>query len=78
MLVCAMRLQEAITLFCATNKKAKVFALTWLKWRQVEYLINILWPFNFFTNTIGKTKGITLPYSLRVFDKLYEQLIESH
>jgi len=77
MLVRAMRLREAITSFCTTHKKANVFSLTRLEWKQIGYLIDILRPFNFFTNTVGKTKGTTLPYGLRVFDELYERLTES-
>jgi hypothetical protein len=40
-------------------------------------LIDILWPFNFFTQIVGRTKGITLPYILSIYNKLFECLSES-
>jgi hypothetical protein len=77
MLVRAMRLREAITKYCNEHYQAKAFSLTNIEWMQIGYLIDILRPFNFFTTTVGKTKGITLPYGLGIFDELYERLTES-
>ena len=39
--------------------------------------VYIVRPFNYYTTNVGKTKGVTLPYGLSVFDELYECLVES-
>jgi hypothetical protein len=77
MMVRAMRLREVIDRFCSTEYSARVFALTELEWKQIGYLIDIVRPFNFFTTSVGKTKGVTLPYGLAIYDELYERLTES-
>ena len=77
MLVRAVRLQDAISKFCNEYRPAQCFTLSSEEWKQVKYLIDILRPFNFFTQTVGKTKGITLPYVLSIYDELFERLTES-
>ena len=72
-----MRLREAIDKFCIEYALAKVLALRNSEWRQVGYLIDLVCPFNFFTTTVGKTKGVTLLYVLRIYDELFERLTES-
>ncbi len=72
-----MCLREAINKFCIKYSPAKAFALSKLEWKQIGYLIDIVRPFNFFTSTVGKTKSITLPYALPIYDELFERLNES-
>lgn len=78
MLVRAMHLRQAIDIYCTETANARHFALSSIEWQQIGYLIDIVRPFNFLTTTVGKTKGVTLPYGLNVFDELYERLNESH
>jgi hypothetical protein len=77
MLIRAMRLRNAIDKFCEDYRIAHPFQILSVEWDQIGYLIDLLRPFNFFTTTIGKTKSITLPYALRIYDELYERLNES-
>jgi hypothetical protein len=72
-----MRLQEAINKFCTDEYTARFFYLSPLEWEQIGYLIDLVRPFNFFTTNIGKTKSVTLPYGLGIYDELFEQLTES-
>jgi hypothetical protein len=77
MLTRAIKLRKAITRFCSEFYSARHFILKDKEWKQVEYLIDILRPFNFFTQTIGRTKSVTLPYVLSIYDELFERLFES-
>jgi hypothetical protein len=77
MLIRAVRLQDTITKFCSEYFPAQPFSLIDQEWKQIKYLIDILRPFNFFTQTVSKTKGITLPYVLSIYDELFERLSES-
>ena len=77
MMIRAVRLQEAINRFCTTFSYALPFSLSKLEWKQVGYLIDLVRPFNFFTTSVGKTRDITLPYALPIYDELFERLTES-
>jgi hypothetical protein len=57
-------LREAINLFCAEYTPTALLTLLRAKWKQIRYLINIIRLFNFFTIIVGKTKLVTLPYTL--------------
>ena len=73
----ALRLRQAIDIFCIDYTDAKVFALSDLEQKQIGYLVDIVRLFNFFTTTVGKTKSVTLPYGLAIYDELFERLMES-
>jgi hypothetical protein len=77
MMVRALHLRPAIDRYCREYSPATPFSLIDLEWRQIGYLVDLVRPFNFFTSTVGKTKGITLPYALGIYDELYERLFES-
>ena len=77
MIIRAIRLREAIDLFCAEYAPAASLELSPIEWKQLGYLIDIIRPFNFFTTTVGKTKSVTLPYTLQIYDELFERLTES-
>lgn len=77
MMIRALRLRQAIDIFCSDYTDAKIFALSDLEWKQIGYLVDIVRPFNFFTTTVGKTKSVTLPYGLAIYDELFERLMES-
>lgn len=77
MMTRSIRLRKPIDKFCQEYRPARFFALSEIEWKQIGYLIDLVRPFNFFTTTIGKTKGITLPYVLRIYDELFERLDES-
>jgi hypothetical protein len=72
-----MRLRGAINKFCIEYSPAKPFTLSELEWKQIGYLIDLVRPFQFFTTTVGKTKSVTLPYALAIYDELFERLNES-
>ena len=77
MLIRALRLREAIGIYCQNDRnKAKHFVLSELEWDKIEYLVDLLRPFNFFTETVGKTKSVTIHNALRVYDALFERLVE--
>jgi hypothetical protein len=63
-IVRVVRLREAINLFCAEYAPVAPLALLRTEWKQIRYLINIIRLFNFFTTIVGKTKSVTLPYTL--------------
>lgn len=77
MLIRAVRLRKAISQYCIENSSAKPFTLRPSEWKQIEYLIDLVRSFNFFTQTVGKTRAATLPYALSIYDELYERLAES-
>jgi len=76
MMLRAMRLRDPITRYCNIFSYAVPFSLSDSEWLQVGYLIDIVRPFNFFTSTVGKTRDVTLPYALPIYDELFERLTE--
>jgi hypothetical protein len=77
MLIRAMRLRQAIDILCNEYRPAYPFKIRTIEWKQIGYLIDLLRPFCFFTQTIGKTRSVTIPYVLSIYDELYERLFES-
>jgi hypothetical protein len=77
MIVRALHLRPVINRYCQEKEYATPFSLQETEWKQIEYLVDLVRPFNFLTSTVGKTKGITLPYALGIYDQLYESLFES-
>jgi len=76
MMIRAQRLRPAIDRFCIKYPAARPYMLSELDWKQIGYLIDLVRPFAFFTATMGRTKSITLPYALQVYDEMFERLVE--
>ena len=74
MLVRARALQLPINNYTTQYTSAKHFRLSKIEWKQVEYLIDITKPFNFFTQTIGKAKEPTIGFAFDVYTALFEHL----
>jgi hypothetical protein len=77
MIIRALRLRAAITEYTTCYHFARPFALSDMEWKKIGYLVDIVRPFNFFTTNVGRTKSITLPYTLSIYDVLFERLTES-
>jgi hypothetical protein len=73
MLVRAYRLKKEIQTFC--NDEIRITCLNTKQWRQVEYLIEILYPFCVYTNAMGRTiNGPTIQNVFQVYNKLFDHL----
>ena len=70
MLIQAIRLRGPIDEYCKTEE-AKVFALSADEWKQVEYLVDLMKPFNFFTHSMGMLRGPTVGHVYKVYDALF-------
>jgi len=77
MMIRALRLRHIIDQYTRSFEYAQLFALSNSEWKKIEYLVDIVRPFNFLTTNIGRTKSITLPYALSMYDLLFERLTES-
>jgi hypothetical protein len=77
MLIRAVNLRESIDKFCSMFTEAALFILTEVEWTKIQYLIDLVRLFNFFTSTIGKIYNVTLPYGLQIYDELFERIVES-
>jgi len=78
MLIRAYELRREIDEFTSKYNPARIFSLSYEEWIQIEYLIDITRPFNFFTTAIGKSTAPTLPYTFGIYDELFEKLEECH
>jgi hypothetical protein len=73
MLVRIYRLRKEVEAFC--EDEVRVTCLNATQWRQVEYLIQILYPFCVYTSSIGRTvNGPTIQNVFPVYDKLFGHL----
>ena len=70
MLIRAIRLRGPIDEYYKTEE-AKVFALSADEWKQVEYLVDLIKPFNFFTHLIGMLRGPIVRYIYKVYNALF-------
>jgi hypothetical protein len=77
MMIRALRLRHIIDQYTRSFEYAQPFALSDSEWKKIQYLVDIVRPFNFFTTNIGRTKSITLPYALSIYNILFERLTES-
>jgi hypothetical protein len=53
------------------SENAKIFRLSHVEWKQVEYLIQLTKQFCFFTNSMGRTKGTTVGHVYEVYNSLF-------
>ena len=51
-----------------------MFTLTEDEQRQIKYLVDLIKPFCFFTNTIRRTKGLTLGHVYSIYNQLFNHL----
>ena len=77
MIIRVIRLCEAIDLFYTEYTPTAPLILLRTEWKQIGYLINIIRLFNFFIIIVRKTKSVTLPYTLQIYDELFKRLTES-
>ena len=78
MIIRTLRLQYIIDLYTMKYLYTRLFALSSLKQKKIEYLIDIIQLFNFFIINVGRTKSITLLYTLSIYNLLFEYLTESY
>ena len=74
MMVRACRVRKDIKQYHFQHPEDLPSPLTDEEWRQVEYLVEILWPFQKFTNTIGGTKGPTIHFVFDVYNALHAHM----
>jgi hypothetical protein len=74
MLIRAHSLRDTIDEFTSQYTSAQHFQLSNFEWKQVEYLIDIVKPFNFFTTNIGQTRTPTVGHVFNVYDQLFDHL----
>ena len=73
MLVRARKLKDNISFFLEDEKSIE--DLSTEEWKQVDYLIEILYPFCLWTNAIGAiTSGPTIHHAFAVYNKLFDHL----
>ena len=77
MIIRTLQLKGIINQFCKGYRPIKPLSLSTIEWKKLSYLINLLRPFNFFIIIISKIISIILPYTLSIYNKLYEHLIKS-
>jgi hypothetical protein len=74
MLVRALKLQRTIDSFTRSFPKAVCFSLDPSEWKQVQYLIDLTIPFNFFTTNIGRSLDPTIYHAFSIYDQLFDHL----
>jgi hypothetical protein len=76
MLLRFRRLKNAIDEFCRETNAARHFSLNKTEWTMIEYVLDIIRPFNFITTNIGASNTPTIPHVFQVYDHLFETLHE--
>jgi hypothetical protein len=70
----ARKLRNEIQAFLQDEKKFNI-EISDDEWRQVDYLVEILFPFCVWTNVVGRTrKEPTIHDSFKIYNRLFEHL----
>lgn len=78
MLIRARELKDTITDFLETQfPAAQALKLSLKEWKQIEYLIDLVKPFAFFTHKIGTSSGPTVHHVYNIYEALFSHLEQS-
>ncbi|KAF4630158.1 hypothetical protein G7Y89_g7976 [Cudoniella acicularis] len=77
MMIRFVKLRKAIEKLTSTDTKAKMFALSRIEWKQLEYLIDLIKPFAFFITQVSNSKNVSVHNTLTIYDEVFKRLHES-
>lgn len=74
MLQRAVHKKEALKIWCETFEKFTPFYPTPDEWRQIEYVITVLQPFEQYTRLLSSTSGVTIQNAWGIYNNLFAHI----
>lgn len=73
----ARQLRLALTKYFQQSNETETANLTNVEWKHIDYLIEILNPFEYYTKCIAKSQGVTIQLVFEIYNQLIEHM-ETH